>query len=85
MVRRTLYAAGAVLIGVGLAGIGRHVEVVGWAVWFAGVAVAHDAVFAPLVLGAAYVTRRACGGVAPRGRRRRYGHARRAARGARIR
>ncbi|GAA4502831.1 hypothetical protein GCM10023191_054940 [Actinoallomurus oryzae] len=59
MVRRMLYAAGAVLIGVGLAGIGRHIGVVGWAIWFAGVAVAHDAVFAPLVFGAAYVTRRA--------------------------
>ncbi|WP_378208012.1 hypothetical protein [Actinoallomurus acaciae] len=58
MVRRTLYAAGAVLIGVGLVGIGRHIGVVGWAIWFAGVAVVHDAVFAPLVFGAAYVTRR---------------------------
>jgi hypothetical protein len=58
MVRRAVYAAGAVLIAVGLAGIVRHVPVVGWVIWFAGVAVVHDAVFAPLVFGAAHVTRR---------------------------
>jgi hypothetical protein len=58
MTRRALYAAGAVFVGIGLAGIGRHVGIAGWALWFAGVAVAHDAVFAPLVFGVAYVTRR---------------------------
>jgi hypothetical protein len=58
MIRKALYAAGAALIAVGLAGIASHLGVVGWAVWFAGVAVVHDAVLAPLVIGVGYATRR---------------------------
>jgi hypothetical protein len=58
MVRKTLYAAGAVLIGIGFAGILARTEPVGWVIWFAGLAVVHDAVFAPLVLGVAHLVRR---------------------------
>jgi hypothetical protein len=59
MIRRVVYAAGAVLVGIGLLGVVRHTAVVGWALWFAGVAVVHDALLAPLVIGVGRATRRA--------------------------
>ncbi|MBW8486881.1 hypothetical protein [Actinomadura parmotrematis] len=54
------YAVGTVLMGIGAYGIVAHVpDLFGWAVWFAGGAVLHDAVFAPAVLlVGAVVTRR---------------------------
>lgn len=59
MVRVVFYAIGAILVGIGVAGILAHTSPAGWALWFAGLAVVHDAVFAPLVIGTARLTRRA--------------------------
>ncbi|WP_433337627.1 hypothetical protein [Spirillospora sp. CA-294931] len=57
--RLLAYASGAVLIGIGLLGIVRDLDdPVGWAVWFAGVVVAHDAVLMPAVLAAGALTGR---------------------------
>lgn len=58
--RRVSYAAGAAFIGIGLAGlVASGTGLLGWALWFGGLAVAHDALLAPLVLGIAHLTRRA--------------------------
>lgn len=58
--RAVTYAAGALFIGVGLAGLlTSGIGLLGWALWFGGLAVAHDALFVPLVLGVVHVTRRA--------------------------
>jgi hypothetical protein len=58
--RHALFAAGAVLIGIGFAGLlGSGVRPVGWAIWFAGAAIAHDALLAPAVFGAAHLVGRA--------------------------
>jgi hypothetical protein len=58
--RRVSYAAGAALIGIGLAGlVTSGTGLLGWALWFGGLAVAHDALLAPLVLGVARLARRA--------------------------
>lgn len=60
MIRKAIYAAGAVLIATGLAGLFTSgTSLAGWALWFAGLAVAHDALLVPLVLGAGRLTRRA--------------------------
>lgn len=59
MGRKVLYAAGAVLIGIGLAGVLVDTDPVGWAIWFVGLAVVHDGLFAPAVLGVGRLTRRA--------------------------
>ncbi|QXJ19783.1 hypothetical protein AGRA3207_000375 [Actinomadura graeca] len=58
--RAVMYAAGLVLIGVGLRGVvvDADVGVAGWAVWFAGAVVAHDAVLVPVVLAAGVATGR---------------------------
>jgi hypothetical protein len=57
--RSLTYAVGAVLIGIGLAGLlTSGTSLLGWALWFAGLAVAHDALFVPLVLCVVHLTRR---------------------------
>lgn len=53
--RWAAYGAGAVLVGIGVAGLltnAASTHPVGWLVWFAGAAVLHDAVVVPLVLAA---------------------------------
>jgi hypothetical protein len=58
--RNVLYAAGAAFIALGLAGlIASGTSLPGWALWFAGLAVAHDALLVPVVLGMSRLTRRA--------------------------
>lgn len=59
------YAAGLALIAVGLRGIVDEVPLAGWAKWFAGAAVLHDAVLVPAVLAAGALT-----GLVPAGQRR---------------
>lgn len=59
--RRLGYAAGAALVAFGVAGLLRHASdthPVGWFLWFAGAAVAHDLLVAPLVIGAGLVVTR---------------------------
>lgn len=51
-------AAGLALIAVGLHGVATDVDVAGWAVWFAGPVLAHDAVLVPAVLVAGRLTGR---------------------------
>lgn len=54
--RRVAYGAGAVLVGIGVTGIlanSATTHPLGWLTWFAGAAIVHDAVLAPLVLAAA--------------------------------
>ncbi|WP_433427503.1 hypothetical protein [Nonomuraea sp. CA-141351] len=41
------YAAGAALIVLGLAGLAMEGVLIGWALWFGGVLVVHDALLAP--------------------------------------
>jgi hypothetical protein len=58
------YGLGAVSIGVGFTGLlvdASDTHPVGWAIWFAGAAIAHDALLAPLIFGAAYLTGRVPG------------------------
>jgi hypothetical protein len=60
MTRTVTYAAGAAFIGIGLVGLaGSGTALLGWALWFGGLAVAHDALFAPMVLCVVRFTRRA--------------------------
>jgi hypothetical protein len=52
--RRLAYAAGAALAAFGVFGLLQHASdthPIGWFVWFAGAAVAHDVLVAPLVIG----------------------------------
>ncbi|MEV4469798.1 NAD(P)/FAD-dependent oxidoreductase [Nonomuraea sp. NPDC049504] len=56
--RWLLYAAGAALILLGFAGLVKQSNPVGWAWWFGGAAVAHDAILVPLVLLAGWALRR---------------------------
>ncbi|TDD63794.1 hypothetical protein, partial [Actinomadura rubrisoli] len=56
--RIAMYAAGLALVAVGLRGIVLHVDAAGWALWFAGAAVLHDAVLVPAVLVAGLLTGR---------------------------
>jgi hypothetical protein len=59
MTRGIAYAAGAAFVGIGLTGLlTSGTDLLGWAVWFGGLAAAHDASLAPLVLGVARLTRR---------------------------
>jgi hypothetical protein len=53
-----MYAAGAALVLLGFAGLVKESDPIGWAVWFGGAAVAHDAILAPLVLLAGVALRR---------------------------
>jgi hypothetical protein len=60
--RHVLLATGLLFIGLGFAGLVTHVSTAppaGWAVWFTGAAVVHDALLAPLILGAAALAGRA--------------------------
>jgi hypothetical protein len=62
--RHVLYTLGAASIGVGFTGLladASDTHPVGWALWFAGVAIVHDAVLAPLIFGAAHLTGRVPG------------------------
>ncbi|MEV0666340.1 hypothetical protein ACIBI3_19330 [Actinomadura luteofluorescens] len=59
------YAAGLALIAVGLRGVVDEVPLAGWAKWFAGAAILHDAVLVPAVLAAGALT-----GLVPAGQRR---------------
>ncbi|WP_067886406.1 hypothetical protein [Actinomadura chibensis] len=54
--RAAAAAAGTALIGWGVYGIVAHVGAGGWLTWFAGAAVLHDGVLAPLVLAAGAAT-----------------------------
>ncbi|MEV5327024.1 hypothetical protein WBK31_37890 [Nonomuraea sp. N2-4H] len=56
--RWIMYAAGAALVLLGFAGLIAESNPVGWAVWFGGAAVAHDAILVPLVLLAGLALRR---------------------------
>lgn len=59
--RLVAYGAGAALVCVGVAGLVTHTSAThpaGWFIWFAGAAVVHDAVVAPLVLAAGLLVRR---------------------------
>jgi hypothetical protein len=59
--RLIAYGFGATLIGVGGVGLLRdaaETRPAGWLVWFAGAALTHDLLLAPLVLGAASLTGR---------------------------
>lgn len=44
------YAAGVALMGLGFAGLTMNSDPIGWAWWFGGVLVAHDAILTPAVL-----------------------------------
>ncbi|MBO3751409.1 hypothetical protein J5X84_35505 [Streptosporangiaceae bacterium NEAU-GS5] len=46
------YLLGLPLIALGAYGLLTSVNVIGWAVWFGGVVVAHDFILVPLVLAA---------------------------------
>ncbi|MEV4074246.1 hypothetical protein [Nonomuraea fuscirosea] len=48
--RWVLYAAGTALVGLGFTGLFLDSAPIGWALWFGGVAVAHDGILAPVVL-----------------------------------
>lgn len=64
--RYAVTGAGVALIGVGFAGLlanASSTHPIGWFVWFAGAAVAHDALLAPLVVGVAYALGRLPGDV----------------------
>ncbi|MFD0534142.1 hypothetical protein ACFQY7_10610 [Actinomadura luteofluorescens] len=65
LTKAAAYAAGLALIGLGLRGIVDEVPLAGWAKWFAGAAVLHDAVLVPAVLAAGALT-----GLVPAGQRR---------------
>jgi hypothetical protein len=59
--RLIAYGFGATLIGVGGVGLLRDAadtDPAGWLIWFAGAALTHDLLLAPLVLGAALLTGR---------------------------
>ena len=56
--RWILYAAGAGLVLLGVTGLIKESDPIGWAVWFGGAAVAHDAILVPLVLLAGPALRR---------------------------
>ncbi|WP_171055376.1 MULTISPECIES: hypothetical protein [unclassified Nonomuraea] len=49
------YAAGGALIVLGLAGLALEGVLIGWALWFGGVLVVHDALLAPGVAAAGTV------------------------------
>ncbi|MFC5831784.1 hypothetical protein [Nonomuraea insulae] len=49
------YVAGVALVGLGFAGLVMDSDPIGWAWWFGGVLVAHDAILAPAVLLAGLV------------------------------
>lgn len=60
MTRKLAYAVGAAFVAIGLFGLlGSGTSLVGWGLWFGGLAVAHDVLVVPLVLGVARLTRRA--------------------------
>lgn len=44
------YALGGALVGLGFVGLGLNSNPLGWALWFGGVLLVHDAVLAPVVL-----------------------------------
>ncbi len=59
--RGVVYGAGAVLVGIGVTGMVANsatTHPLGWLIWFAGAAILHDAVLAPLVLAAAVLVGR---------------------------
>ncbi|MFC6936925.1 hypothetical protein ACFQHO_46125 [Actinomadura yumaensis] len=56
--RLTVALAGLALMGFGAHGLATHLDLPGWAVWFAGAAIAHDGVLAPAVLAAGLATTR---------------------------
>lgn len=56
--RLTIALAGLALMGFGAYGLATHLDLPGWAVWFAGAAIAHDGVLAPAVLAAGLATTR---------------------------
>jgi hypothetical protein len=59
-VRRAVHVTGAVFVATGLTGLFTSgTNLAGWAIWFAGLAVAHDVLFVPLVLGVGRLMRRA--------------------------
>lgn len=59
--RGVAYSTGAVLIGIGVVGMLANAATthpLGWLAWFAGAAIVHDAVVAPLVLATALLVGR---------------------------
>lgn len=59
--RWVAYGAGVVLVGIGVSGLladSASTHPVGWLIWFAGAAVLHDALVAPLVFAVAVLVGR---------------------------
>jgi hypothetical protein len=59
--RHAAYGAGAALTGFGVVGLvtnAADTRPIGWLIWFAGVALAHDLLLIPLVFGAAILVGR---------------------------